>query len=229
MFRRMVANGAWYYTVTVATAGLFAWVGFLHAGARLDDSRVRRRAVPYAIGAAVIGFLAAVEPTDAQGNPRGTIGGLLSVVIAFGAITIIAMACVQLRPLRRAAYGVTHPAAAATPGLDPAVAQAVAARRRRDEARALAERDPNLARDLNMGRPDRPREYDDGGLVDINRAPAEVLVSVCGIERAAAERLVTTREQFPSGFTSISEVLAYVDMSERDADVLRDRGLVMPS
>jgi DNA uptake protein ComE-like DNA-binding protein len=79
-----------------------------------------------------------------------------------------------------------------------------------------------------MGRPDRARKYD-AGLIDINSAPAEVFVSVCGIARDAAERLVTTREQYASGFTSVEEVLAYVDMSQRDADVLRDRGLVLPS
>ena len=229
MLRRMFANGAWYYTVTIATVGLFAWVAFLHAAINLDhSSRVRRRVVQYGVCAVAIAVLSGVTPTDRQGNPRGTVGGLLSTVVAVGALVVIVMACVQLRPLRRAVYGPTEPAKVA-PGVDPAVATALANRRRREDARALAERDPNLARDLNMGRPDRAREYDDGGLIDINSAPAAVFVTVCGIDREAAERLVTTREHYPSGFTSVQEVLAYVDLSERDADVLRDRGLVLPS
>ena len=229
MFRRMFANGAWYYTVTIATAGLFAWVAFLHAATHLNhSSRVRRRVVQYAIGAVALAALSGLTPTDRQGNPRGTIGGLLSTIVAIGALVVITTACVQLRPLRQAVYGDAQ-AARLAPGVDPAVVHALATRRRREEARALAERDPNLARDLNVGRPDRAREYDDGGLVDINSAPAEVFVSVCGIDRDVAERVVTTREHYASGFTSVQEVLAYVDMSERDADVLRDRGLVMPS
>lgn len=225
----MFANGAWYYTLTIATAGLLAWVPFLHAAIKLDhSSRERKRVVHYGVCAVAIAVLSGVTPTDTQGNPRGTIGGLLSTLVAVGALVVIVIACVQLRPLRRTIFGPTEPPKVA-PGVDPAVARALASRRRREDARALAQRDPNLARDLNMGRPDRARDYDDGGLVDINNAPAEVFVSVCGLDQDAAERLVRTRSQYPSGFSSVEEVLAYVDLSEREADVLRDRALVLSS
>jgi len=98
----------------------------------------------------------------------------------------------------------------------------LAARQRRHEARALAKRDPNLARDLNIGRPDRPREYDDGDLVDLNSSPTEVLMSVCGLDKDAAERLVAARQGWATGFSSVEEALAFVDLSERDANVLRE-------
>jgi hypothetical protein len=35
---------------------------------------------------------------------------------------------------------------------------------------------PVLARELRIGRPDVPRQFDDGGLVDLNHAPVPVLV-----------------------------------------------------
>ena len=43
---------------------------------------------------------------------------------------------------------------------------------KREEAREIARRDPQMARDLRIGRPDLPRQYDDGGLVDVNSAPS---------------------------------------------------------
>ena len=70
-----------------------------------------------------------------------------------------------------------------------AVAQAHAARRRRTEALELATRDPQLARDLRIGRPDLPRQYDDGGLVDVNHAPAGVIVQGLGLDLDDFERV----------------------------------------
>jgi hypothetical protein len=226
---RIVAKGAWYYTVAIVTAGLFAWVPFLHAATKLNDSRLRRRAAMYGVLAAASAVLSGLTPTDADGNPRGAVGTLLSTVVALIAVAIITAACVQLRPVRRIVYGLSEPSRMVMPpGTDPAIAQALAARDRRHRARALVENDPLLARDLNIGRPDRLREYDDGGLVDLNSAPVEVLMSACGLNREDAERLVSTRESFPAGFSSIDELLVYVELSGSDAEVVRDRGVLLP-
>jgi len=46
---------------------------------------------------------------------------------------------------------------------------------RRAQARALLASDPALAGELVIGRPDRHRQYDDGGLVDVNNVPTAVL------------------------------------------------------
>lgn len=228
MHNRFIADGRWYYTLTVLTAGLFAWVPFLHAAARTHDDRQRRPAALYGALAVGLAVMSGLTPTDAQGDPEGTIGALLSTVVAVAAIAIITAACVQLRPLRRAAYGLDDPHRVVPSATERAVVQALAARERRHEARALVERDPNLARDLNIGRPDRPRDYDDGGLVDLNSSPAELLVSVCGLDKDAAERVVAARQRWATGFSSVEEALAYVELSERDANVLRDRGMVLP-
>ena len=65
--------------------------------------------------------------------------------------------------------------APAPPAADPAVAAVLAARARRDEARRIVSRDPAMARELGIGRPDLRRAYDDGGLVDLNNAPAQAI------------------------------------------------------
>lgn len=229
MRNRFIADGRWYYTLTVLTAGLFAWVPFLHGAARTHDDSQRRPAALYGALAVGLAVMSGLVPRSAQGDPDGTVGGFLSTVLGVGAILIITAACVQLRPLRRAAYGLDDRHRVEPPAPDRAVVQALAARQRRHEARALAERDPNLARDLNIGRPDRPRDYDDGGLVDLNSTPTELLMSVCGLDRDSAERVVAARQRWATGFFSVEEALAYVELSERDANVLRDRGMVLPS
>jgi hypothetical protein len=55
--------------------------------------------------------------------------------------------------------------------------------RLRREARKLCQDSPVLAQELTIGRPDPPRDYDDGGLVDVNRVPAAVLASRLGLAR----------------------------------------------
>ena len=37
------------------------------------------------------------------------------------------------------------------------------------------------ARELRIGRPELPREYDDGGLVDVNRVPGAALTAQLGL------------------------------------------------
>jgi hypothetical protein len=227
--QRMGARGTWYYWVTILTAGLFAWVPFLHAGNRLGDRRLRRRAAVYGLSAVVLVAVSGAMPTDANGDPSGTMGNVLSTVIALLAIAVVVVACVQLGPVRRAVYRLAEPPRLVIPpGTDPAVAQALAARERRHTARALLEKDPMLARDLNIGRPDRPRSYDDGGLVDLNSASAGLIIAVCGLMTEEAERLVSARELFPAGFSSIDEVLVYAELSGPAAHVLRDRGVLLP-
>lgn len=84
------------------------------------------------------------------------------------------------------------------PAYDPnqgAIQQIEADRRQRSEARELAQRDPQMARELRIGRPDLPRQYDDGGLVDVNSAPEESLSRYLGLSSAAAAHVVEVRQQ----------------------------------
>lgn len=87
---------------------------------------------------------------------------------------------------------------------EQALAYAQHRRALREQARELAAKDPSLARELRIGRPDLPRQYDDGGLVDLNHAPAEVLVTLPGVTEELAERIIEAREA-AGGFISAED------------------------
>ncbi|MFI5709681.1 ComEA family DNA-binding protein [Kribbella sp. NPDC051620] len=66
---------------------------------------------------------------------------------------------------------------------------------RRSQARQLAAEQPALARSLGIGRPDLPRQYDDGGLIDLNDAPADLIDALPGITGKQAAAIVVSRMQ----------------------------------
>ena len=80
----------------------------------------------------------------------------------------------------------------------------------RRQARETA-RDVSMAWELRIGRPDLPREFDDGGLVDVNHAPAAALTELPGMTPALAERVVRVREEC-GGFTSVEELSALAEL-----------------
>jgi DNA-binding SARP family transcriptional activator len=64
---------------------------------------------------------------------------------------------------------------------------------RREQARSLAAHHPAIARALGIGRPDRPRTFDDGGLVDVNSAPEHLLAALPGVDPHHAKLIVLAR------------------------------------
>jgi hypothetical protein len=227
--RRNRRPGAWYFAMVLLSAGLFSAIPFAHAAARLRRKDLRLRVGAYAAVAIVLAVLSSITPQDAHGNPVGAAGHALSTIVAVLALAVMATACFQLVPLRREVYGLeagptppTHPAAA-----DPVVAAHLAARARRDEARALAQSDPVLAHDLRIGRPDLPREYEDGGLIDLNSAPAHAIARACSIEPSLAERIVAVRQELGS-FSSLDEVFVFAEVEQGTAARIRDYALLLP-
>ena len=65
---------------------------------------------------------------------------------------------------------------------------------RREQARRLLHDHPETARQLAVGRPDLPRWFDDGGLVDVNQVPAAVLAELPGVSPETAHAVVAGRE-----------------------------------
>ena len=95
---------------------------------------------------------------------------------------------------------------------DPAVAAAARRVARRQEARGLLTANPALAWELRIGRPDiSGRQYDDGGLVDINHVPADWIAYALQLPPALATEIVAARSDRPGGFTTADELIVYCD------------------
>jgi DNA uptake protein ComE-like DNA-binding protein len=107
-----------------------------------------------------------------------------------------------------------------------AMAGVMAARQKRAEARAVAQRDPLMARDLRIGRPDLPRYYDDGGLVDVNSAPAETIAKWLGLSAAEAAQVVQVRQQL-GRFEHVDDLLNLVGLELTVYDQVSDRIILL--
>ncbi|MFC5744095.1 ComEA family DNA-binding protein [Actinomadura rugatobispora] len=81
----------------------------------------------------------------------------------------------------------------------------------RVHAAGIARDSPQMALEMRIGRPDLPRTYDDGGLVDINHAPASALMTIPGMTPEHAERIVALRHDL-GGFSSAEEVAAMAEL-----------------
>ncbi len=64
---------------------------------------------------------------------------------------------------------------------------------RRQYGRQLAAEHPQIARQLGIGRPDLPNQFEDGGLIDVNEAPEAVLRTLPGVSAEHATLIVADR------------------------------------
>lgn len=210
--------------LTVLSAGLLAWVPFAHAAHRLNNAVLKRRAALYGGLAVILVVLIMATPTNAEGDPIGATGNALNTATGMLAMAVIVIALIQQWPLRHTAF-IAADAYATPRAPDPAIAAVLATRQRREQARALATDDPLMARELRIGRPDLSRTYDDGGLVDLNTAPADVIARICDLDPATAEAIVVARGSH--GFTNIDEVLVTVELPVTRWDRIRDRAILI--
>jgi DNA uptake protein ComE-like DNA-binding protein len=112
-----------------------------------------------------------------------------------------------------------------SPLLD-AEAQAQARLEDRQRARELARRNPELALEVGVGRPDRPGAVD-GGLIDVNNAGPSALATLPGITDELVARIVEARAQ-TGGFTSVEDLGIALDIDGATVEALRDRVVFLP-
>ncbi|TDC49623.1 hypothetical protein E1212_17605 [Jiangella ureilytica] len=157
-------------------------------------------------------------------------GGAAGGLVIIGALVGGIVAALKARPVvfrRRREEVVELPpypaAAAAVAHLDehPAVREVLADRERRRQARDLIARDPAMAMELNLGRPDLPDIVDDGDLVDLNNTSAGGLAAALRWDPATAEAFVVARD-LRGGYASLDEIAALSGLEpqllERDAE-----------
>ncbi|GAA1863184.1 hypothetical protein GCM10009836_49430 [Pseudonocardia ailaonensis] len=210
---RWFAEGGWWFFAVVLSIGMLVPVPFVHAATRLRTSWAWIWAAVYT--AVEVGLIVAVQKTDTSSN-NSALGGVMVGVIVIAICHLVALRRRVWATAPTSAYGST----------DPAVAAAMAARARREEARRIAAQDPALARELKIGRPDlMPRTYDDGGLVDLAGAPTLYIAIGCDIDPAIAHRIEEARQAQP--LTSVDDVFAFTDIPYPLWDRIRDRGVVV--
>lgn len=110
---------------------------------------------------------------------------------------------------------------------DRALQEALDDRARRERSREILANDPDLARDLRIGRTDLPHEYDDGGLVDLNTVTAATLTSQLGIDPAQAQRIVEGRTSL-GGFQRVEDLVALTDLPVATFDAIKEHLIVLP-
>ncbi|MDX6258716.1 MAG: family transcriptional regulator, regulator of embCAB operon [Kribbellaceae bacterium] len=180
--------------VPVVTVGLGGWLMTGLVAIKRRSAFLGLSAVGYlAVTAFYIFYvLASDEPELTNGQVVATMVYLLAnVLCAFQAAVVIGSPLYRkpkqnpyfLQPQQPPRVG--HPQAF---GLAPDPL-------RRSQARQLAAEQPALARSLGIGRPDLGRQYDDGGLIDLNDAPADLIDTLPGITGRQAAAIVVSRAQ----------------------------------
>ncbi|MEU7211954.1 hypothetical protein AB0B06_26465 [Streptomyces sp. NPDC044989] len=98
----------------------------------------------------------------------------------------------------------------------------------RHTARGIAATDPRRALELRIGRADLPdRAFPDGGLVDVNNVPADVLARHLTLSDERAAQIVRTRAVV-GGFASADDLSVTMDLPPRHLDAVADRLVFLP-
>ena len=217
----------------VAWASIPIWsIGFLSFVPFLGFAVINRRRRDWVVFgvylAATIAMIVSLGAVNSSSGAGAAVGGFIVALAGCAAVHT----AVLFRPGREQAAvpagapgGATAGALAGPASLEQANREAVARAKsrleRRKEARRMVAAQPDLARDLKIGRPDLPRDYDDGGLVDVNHVPSAVLSAQLGLTSAEATDVLTARERL-GRFTSADELCAYTQLSPDRVDELRE-------
>jgi hypothetical protein len=211
----------WWALSPVYLCGLVSFIPALHAAMKL-----RRRDLWYWSGGLIAGnvlvwglVVSGPSGPDAPTTPVQAVGTSLAIVLtAVGTTLALRLRGAVFPPYR----GVAAIPVAVPQQLDPAIANSLAARRRRVETAALCTRDPGLAHDLRVGRPDLTRQYNDGGLIDVNHVPEAILVSHLGFSQDQARTAVDVRNRI-GGFLNADDLCSHAGLPIAHLDAMRDR------
>lgn len=194
----------WLWLVPLLTCGLLWPVSLFVIAGRLQQTRAWQGAGAITAVALLAFGMVSSQPEDADNilTATGAFLYMAAWVSAFAYVFVMGPRVqwnhvVETVVMRPTSYAPAPPVHFAPPP-DPnaaAIAQVELERRKRAEARALAQRDPQMARDLRIGRPDLPRQFDDGGLVDVNAASASAFVRTLGMSPAQADQVLAARQQ----------------------------------
>lgn len=219
--RRGTAAGIALALLPFATLGLGSPFVFGAAAAFTPNASRRLATVLWTSATAYLASLIAFAATTdaASGTALDRVNAVaFGLLLIGGGIEGLVLAPFVAGAVRRAGLAATAPAFAAieaderaTAADDPALRRALRERERRHLAREILDRDPALAATLRIGRPDLDRDFADGGLVDVNAVPAEVLATLPGVTSEMAARIVRARVR-TDGLRSPADLVVSADV-----------------
>ncbi|MDG4790077.1 BTAD domain-containing putative transcriptional regulator [Micromonospora sp. WMMD1102] len=110
----------------------------------------------------------------------------------------------------------------------PAVPRSATEQRvRREHARYLLYHYPSARRELRIGRPDLPRNFDDGGLIDINAVAEHVVLGLPGPSPEQSRHILVDR-LVRGPYASLEQLVARCLLPMEVADSLREVLLFLP-
>jgi hypothetical protein len=197
--------------VPLLTLGWGTGFSFTYAAIRLRDRVLGAWAAAYFV-VGLTSFLL-VASSETGSGWEGDVGAALALLLMAGGSAHAFALRPQLSERRSKRW--YRPRVGSEQEL--ALTEAKAELERRREAREILSADPQLARQLCIGRPDLPRRFKDGGLVDANHAPATALAMLPGIGASLANGIVTTRGSV-GGFSDLTDMSMTLGVAPQTLD-----------
>jgi DNA uptake protein ComE-like DNA-binding protein len=200
----------WIWAVgSLASFGIATPVLFAVAGSQTGNRSWTYAGVLYGILSWGGIVLAIAGPTDGTVSTLG--GGMVLLAWIAGAAHAFA---VRPEYQRRLAGG---------PDALQLARQVVA---KRAEAQRLSKDEPQVARQMGVGRPDLPGAID-MGVVDVNHAGPAAIATLPGIDDALAADIVREREEC-DGFATLAEMGGVLDLAADTVEDLRPFVVFLP-
>jgi DNA uptake protein ComE-like DNA-binding protein len=200
----------WWVLAGLVPFGLGAPGGFIYAANRTGRRSWYLAAAVWAIVALVGVVFALVAEDD---TPLGTLGGgLVSIAWIGGFVHGLAVRDAYVRMVRGAAD-------------DPA-REARGRLAQRERAMQLVRGEPEVARELGVGRPDVPGAQH-MGVVDVNHGSAEALAQLPGVDADLAQRMIAARDAV-QGFASAEDAGAVLDLHPTAVERIGRQAVFLP-
>ncbi len=223
---------AWRFTciafaalLCLASFGLLNWAVFTYYAAR-------RRSVALAWCAAgyfVVPFVAVGIMSSSSSDAAAAAGVLLLFCLALaGFMHVIVLHVLGSAPAggKSATHPIT-PALVYAPPMQIAHQFEVDRRFRRQRAREIVATDPDTARQMLIGAPHLMRTFDDGGLIDINAVPEQLLSIMLGLAPQHAHLIAIDR--FTRGpFRTVDELVQRGLLDPYTVQQLQEYLIVVP-
>ena len=197
--RVLVHPNRWLAVVALGV-GFTTWGAFLYIGLRAQ----RRTWLMWAAAYGALALIGAAANGSSRPNSPVAAVGVIAVMVAWLGGTVHAAVVRREAGCQNRSTRITS------------LGEARQRIERRAEGQRLAARDPRLAKEVGVGRPEMPGA-EDFGLIDVNHASSNALCRLPGVTPQIARR-ITEMRQGVGLFKSAEELGMYLDLSPAFVD-----------